>query len=78
MSLIVLVADPPWRFRDRVGTRGAEANYRTMAIHDLCGMPLPECVEHATDSVLFLWRVSSMQREALDLVEAGDIARIPK
>ena len=64
-----LVADPPWPFGDALpgGGRGAAKHYRVMTFEDIENFPLPGL--HA-DSWLFLWRVASMQSEALRVVEA--------
>ena len=64
MTCTVLVADPPWCFRDRLPGpgRGAEKHYPLLSVEDICRFPLPAFAENAT---LFLWRVSSMQDEAL-------------
>ena len=63
----VVVADPPWFFNDRLPGRGrgAAKHYKTMATIEICRMPLPNL---AADCVLLLWRVASMQQEALDVV----------
>ena len=60
----VLVADPPWPFGDKLpgGGRGAEKHYRTLSIRELEDF---ECPVLQRDAVLFLWRVASMQEEAL-------------
>lgn len=63
----VVVADPPWRCGDSLGPRGAEANYRTMPTVDICSMQLPPIADNAW---LFMWRLSSMQQDALDVVNA--------
>jgi N6-adenosine-specific RNA methylase IME4 len=65
----VLVADPPWAFGDRLpgGGRGAAKHYQCMDVEALKSFPLPAM---ADDSVLLLWRVAAMQREALDVLEA--------
>ena len=65
----VLVADPPWLFGDSLPgpKRGASSHYPCMSIADLCAFPLPPIAERAH---LFLWRVASMQQEALDVVRA--------
>lgn len=65
----VLVADPPWRFSDRLPgpSRGAEKNYPCLTVDELKQFPLPPL---ADDCVLFLWRVASMQQEALDVAKA--------
>lgn len=65
----VLVADPPWPFGDKLPGpgRGAEKHYRVMTIEDICDFELPALQQ---DAVLLLWRVSSMQEEALRVVRA--------
>ncbi len=65
----VLCADPPWPFLDKLpgGGRGAVKKYKLMTLSRIQKYPLPEM---ADDSVLALWRVSSMQAEALDVIKA--------
>ena len=65
----VLVADPPWAFKDTLPgpKRGAEKHYPVMKTEDICKMALPPM---ADDCVLFLWRVASMQQDALDVMKA--------
>ena len=67
--LHLLVADPPWPFKDKLPgpKRGAESHYRVLSIPDLLRFPLPPI---ADDAALFLWRVASQQREALDVAAA--------
>lgn len=64
-----LVADPPWRFSDRLPgpKRGAAKHYSCMSVDDICAFPLPPL---ADDALLFLWRVASMQAEALRVMRA--------
>lgn len=73
MTCRVLVADPPWRFRDRLPGRGrgAEKHYPTLGFHDLCRFPLPRI---ETNAILFLWRVASIQMDALRIIEAWGFA----
>jgi N6-adenosine-specific RNA methylase IME4 len=63
MKCTALVADPPWKFGDKLPgeTRGAEKNYATLTLNDIQRFSIPEMVE---DSILFLWRVSSQVEEA--------------
>ena len=65
----VLVADPPWKFGDSLPGpgRGAEKHYPCLTVDELEGFPLPDM---ADDSLLFLWRVASMQEEALRVARA--------
>ncbi len=69
MTARVLVADPPWPFRDRLpgGGRGAAKHYDLLSIDDICNFELPEL---ADDCYLFLWRVASQVWEAYDVVSA--------
>jgi N6-adenosine-specific RNA methylase IME4 len=65
----VLVADPPWKFRDRLPgrARGAEKHYPCMTTPEICSFALPPL---AADAFLFMWRVAAMQQEAFDVIEA--------
>jgi N6-adenosine-specific RNA methylase IME4 len=65
----VVLADPPWPFRDRLPGpgRGAAKHYGCLTVAELCAFPLPPL---ADDCTLFLWRVASMQQEALDVMAA--------
>ncbi len=65
----VLVADPPWRFGDKLPGpgRGAAKHYDTLSVEEICQFDLPPT---SPDCYLFLWRVASMQREALDVIDA--------
>lgn len=67
MKYQVLVADPPWLFKDKLGRRGAECRYPCLSLDDLCNFPLPELEQ---DCVLFLWRLSSLLPEALTVCRA--------
>lgn len=69
MGYVTLVADPPWPFGDKLpgAGRGAESNYACLSVTDIQKFVLPDM---ATDSRLFLWRVASMQQEALDVMKA--------
>lgn len=67
MTARVLMADPPWRFGDVLGRRGAEHRYPCMTVDELCTMPLPPL---AADCLLMMWRVSAMQPEALRVAQS--------
>lgn len=82
MSTLIhsLTADPPWQFRDKLPgpKRGADSHYGTMTTADLSGFlssHQPK-IEPAKDGLLFMWRVSSMVREAIDLCR--DWGYVPK
>jgi N6-adenosine-specific RNA methylase IME4 len=65
----VIAIDPPWRFSDALpgNGRGAIKHYPCMTVPQLCEFALPPLDPSA---VLFLWRVSSMQREAFEVMDA--------
>lgn len=65
----VLVADCPWSPKDSLPgpKRGAASHYSVMSVDDLCRFELPPMSD---DSVLFLWRLSSMPDEALRVARA--------
>jgi len=67
----VMTADIPWPFRDALPGegRGAVKHYDLMTMRDIRSFPLPPMFN---DSILFLWRVASMQQEALDVLDAWD------
>jgi N6-adenosine-specific RNA methylase IME4 len=66
-----IVADPPWRFGDALGRRGAAANYRTLSVDQIAWHTTYRAIVTAPrNAVLFLWRVSSMQREAIALLDS--------
>ena len=65
----LVLADPPWAPNDKLpgATRGAARNYDVMSVEDLCAYPLPPI---ADDAILLLWRLASMQEEALRVARA--------
>lgn len=69
MKARVIVADPPWRFGDRLPGRGrgAAKHYGCLGVEALCSFPMPPL---ADDAVLLLWRVSAMPEEALRVCRA--------
>lgn len=76
MPVALLMADPAWKFGDSLpgNSRGASKNYACMSVDDICAMR-PMFAEER-DSVLFLWRVSSMVEEAYRVVRAWNY--VPK
>jgi len=64
-----IIADPPWKFRDGLPgpKRGAASHYPVLSVSDIQRLPLPPL---AADAYLLLWRVASMQSEALSVVSA--------
>lgn len=79
MNYVCIVADPPWAPRDTLPgpTRGAAKQYPVMSTTDIYALSDPTFVGKsiygqrvANDAVLFLWRLSSMQSDALDVAHA--------
>lgn len=68
-----LTSDPPWKFGDALPGhgRGAQKHYALLSVDELCRFPLPPL---ASDCRLFLWRVASMQEEALAVMRAWGFA----
>jgi N6-adenosine-specific RNA methylase IME4 len=65
----VVIADPAWQFDDRLPgpKRGAAKHYHTLRTDGIKRLVLPPI---ARDAVLFMWRVSAMPTEALDVIAA--------
>lgn len=72
----VLVADPPWSFNDKLPgpTRGAEHNYNVLTLGEITTFLVTNYsnIEQQLNPncTLFLWRVASMQYEALEVMKA--------
>jgi N6-adenosine-specific RNA methylase IME4 len=67
----VIYADPPWHFElysDGGSAKTADQRYPTMLLPDICALPVADIA--ATHSVLFMWAVSAMFPEALEVVRA--------
>lgn len=64
----VIVADPPWAYRNRGVEGAAEREYATMATSDIKALPVADMA--LRDSVLFLWATWPNLPEAMRVVEA--------
>lgn len=67
-----IVADPPWQPRDKLPgpRRGAVKNYRVMQTEEIAGFLETLNYLVANSAILFLWRLSSMQEDALVVAKA--------
>ena len=69
----VIVADPPWSFKDSLKMsdvkRGAQANYDTMTMQQIREMPV-EKVCNPDGAVLCLWVPGSLLQDGLDTMKA--------
>lgn len=64
----VIVADPPWQYRN-AGCRGAAENhYSTMTLEQIKALPVQGV--SADDSVLFLWTTWPQLCEGLEVIKA--------
>lgn len=80
MSYVCIVADPPWAPRDKLPgpTRGAARQYPVMSTDAIVALADVNVAGElriygepvANDAILFLWRLASMQQDALDVVHA--------
>jgi N6-adenosine-specific RNA methylase IME4 len=62
----VIYADPPWQLGNPDGPYAPESHYVTMPLEEIKALLVPT----AENAVLFLWAVSALLREALDVIEA--------
>lgn len=69
----VICVDIPWKFSDGLKhsdtKRGAEANYNTLSVEELCELPIQQ-LSDPSGSILALWSVGSMLNDALKIIEA--------
>lgn len=68
----VIVADPPWMPSDKLpgNSRGSARQYPVMATPAIASYIESQEIRIAESAILFLWRLSSMQRDALDVARA--------
>ena len=64
----VIYADPPWKYNDKQGTKGAENKYPCMDIGSIKALPVSRIAKE--DCFLFLWTTFPFIKEALEVIEA--------
>lgn len=65
----LIYADPPWRYEHvRTESRAIENQYPTMALEDICALPVQDIADE--DCVLFLWATNPKLAEAMDVIRA--------
>jgi N6-adenosine-specific RNA methylase IME4 len=65
----LIYADPPWRYEHPISdSRDIENQYPTMALADICALPVAE--RALPDCVLLLWAPSSKLAEAMEVLSA--------
>jgi N6-adenosine-specific RNA methylase IME4 len=71
-----VLADPPWRFRNRTGKMAPEhrrlSRYGTMTLDDICALPVERVA--ATPAHLYLWVPNALLAEGLRVLEAWGFA----
>ena len=68
----IIYADPPWSYRNKKTGRdmkhGASAKYPTMALKEICELPIQSITDK--NSVLFLWATVPLLPEAFSVMVA--------
>jgi N6-adenosine-specific RNA methylase IME4 len=66
----VIYTDPPWSYNDKRdgNTTGATDHYPTMALEEICKLPIKELAED--NAVLFLWTTSPLLEDTFKVVSA--------
>jgi N6-adenosine-specific RNA methylase IME4 len=62
----LIYADPPWQLGNPSAAHAPEQHYPTMPTSEIAALQVPS----ADDSVLYLWAVSSLLQDALDVITA--------
>lgn len=64
-----IYADPPWRYEHMISeSREIENQYPTMALEEICALPVPEIA--ADDCMLYLWVTSPHLKQGLQVLDA--------
>jgi site-specific DNA-methyltransferase (adenine-specific) len=63
----IIYADPPWRYDNKKVQGGAEKHYGTMAVEQICDLPVEDIC--AKDCTLFLWTTFPQLPEALRVMD---------
>jgi N6-adenosine-specific RNA methylase IME4 len=63
-----IVADPPWRFPSAATKADAGKHYSTMALTDICAMPVADLAD--ADAHLWLWGVNALMPEAYEVMRS--------
>ena len=70
MKYDLILADPPWVYRDKgnAGKRGASHKYPVMHVNDICRLPIWE-IANPESCLLAMWWVPTQPREALKVID---------
>lgn len=69
-----IVADPPWRFSNAATKADARKKYSTVAVEDLCALPVDSIAD--SNAHLWLWAVNGLMEEAYRVVRAWGFAPV--
>jgi len=71
-----VLADPPWQFTNRTGKMAPEHKrlnrYPTMALEEICALPVPRCVQE--NAHLYLWIPNALLPEGLEVLRSWGFA----
>lgn len=67
MKYDIIYADPPWQYKRKRGQGVAENHYQTMAIRDLCNLPVQKLATE--DCALFLWVTFPQLKNGVKVIE---------
>lgn len=66
----VILADPPWQYRNSGFAESAESNYPTMPTDEICGMAKTVNALATSETVLFLWATNPLLPDAFSVMKA--------
>lgn len=64
----VILADPPWEYRNAGGNGAAANHYPTMGVKAICSLPVTRYA--ANDAILYLWATWPQLTEAMRVISA--------
>jgi len=64
----IILADPPWSYNNSGFDYAAAKQYSTMPLQDICTLPIAGLADK--DCCLFLWAVSPLLPEAMDVIKS--------
>ena len=64
----IILADPPWRYKDSRCKGAAEKQYLTMSLDEIIALPIEKIC--APDAMLLLWATGPLQPEAIRVMSA--------
>jgi N6-adenosine-specific RNA methylase IME4 len=71
-KFLTLLADPPWRFKNRTGKiapeHGRLRRYATMSIDEILALPVAEIIEEPANA--YIWTPNSLLPDGIKVLEA--------